>query len=68
MSGYSRLMGALAAIGVRSLGRPSAASRLLSDANMVLPGIFELIRYDEFKRALCFLDPHKILGALSCII
>lgn len=31
------------------------------DANIVLPRVFETIRYDDYKRALAFLDPYKIL-------
>jgi three-Cys-motif partner protein len=40
--------------------RPQAEA-ICGDANKLLPGIFERIRYKEFKRALCFLDPYKIL-------
>ena len=52
--------GKVAAMAAACAGRPQAQV-LHGDANMVLPGIFELIRYDDFKRALCFLDPYKIL-------
>ncbi len=38
------------------------AQVICADANMVLPSeIFPQVRYDEYKRALCFLDPYKML-------
>jgi three-Cys-motif partner protein len=42
--------------------RPQAEA-LCGNANELLPGIFEQIQYSQYKRALCFLDPYKILLA-----
>jgi three-Cys-motif partner protein len=40
--------------------RPQAVAHC-GDANSLLPALFKTIRYDEYKRALCFLDPYKVL-------
>jgi three-Cys-motif partner protein len=37
------------------------AIAICGDANEELPPLFAKIRYSDFKRALCFLDPYKIL-------
>jgi three-Cys-motif partner protein len=50
----------VAAMASACAGRPQAIV-VHGDANKVLPVIFETIRYSDFKRALCFLDPYKIL-------
>jgi three-Cys-motif partner protein len=42
--------------------RPQAEA-LCGNANDLLSGIFEKIQYTQYKRALCFLDPYKILLA-----
>jgi three-Cys-motif partner protein len=52
--------GKVAAMASACAGRPQALV-VHGDANKVLPVIFETIRYSDFKRALCFLDPYKIL-------
>lgn len=41
-------------------GRPQATA-YCDDANQILPKIFAKIRYEDYQRALCFLDPYKIL-------
>ncbi len=40
--------------------RPQATA-YCDDANAILPMIFDKISYANFQRALCFLDPYKIL-------
>jgi three-Cys-motif partner protein len=47
--------------------RPQAEA-LCGDANKLLPGLFEKIKYKEFKRALCFLDPYKIMLAWHVLV
>ena len=46
--------------------RPACASRsqaaaYCDDANRILPKIFARISYFDYQRALCFLDPYKVL-------
>lgn len=38
------------------------------DANQLLPPIFETIRYDQYKRGLCFLDPYKIMLSWNVLV
>jgi three-Cys-motif partner protein len=47
--------------------RPQAIS-YCGDANKLLPPIFSTIRYKEFKRALCFLDPYKVLLSWNVLV
>lgn len=39
----------------------SQAVAYCDDANRILPEIFAKIRYSDYQRALCFLDPYKVL-------
>lgn len=46
----------------RACNGRSDAQVICGDANEVLPKtVFPQIRFDEYKRALCFLDPYKML-------
>ena len=38
------------------------------DANTLLPPIFDTIRYDRYLRALCFLDPYKIMLSWDVLV
>jgi three-Cys-motif partner protein len=49
-----------AAIKAACQRRPRAVAHCC-DANLLLPPILRTIRFEEFKRALCFLDPYKVL-------
>jgi three-Cys-motif partner protein len=47
--------------------RPQAEA-LCGDANELLPGIFEQIQYTQYKRALCFLDPYRLMLAWDVLL
>lgn len=53
-------VGKSAAMRLACAGREQAVA-YCGDANEILPPIFESMRRSESKRALCFLDPYKIL-------
>lgn len=46
----------------------SGAVAHCGDANELLPPIFGTIRYDQYKRGLCFLDPYKIMLSWNVLV